>query len=111
MTVDELLEKVEGMGIPDAFTAECYSPGELMRRLGITDVSEFWLAVRSHRLPPAVWLPTSEPFCVWDRGLIEGWIACGMPVSPDVLAHNTIIISRLCEAVTNELTASKPDRN
>lgn len=114
MKADELLDILDGMtdmGIPEGFAGSVYSPGELQRRLGIPSESEFWMAYRMHRIPAGVWLPTSEPFCCWDRELIEHWISCGMPMCPTVVKHNIEVTQRLIQAVEHELTAPKPERN
>jgi hypothetical protein len=94
---------VEGKPLPEAFTETVFSPGGLMRRLGIEDVSRFWLAVRCGQIPPGVWMPTDEPFCVWDKSFIEEWIAEGCPVPPQILQHTAVVLKRLVDDVSDTL--------
>lgn len=103
--------QIDGMALPESFTSTVFSPGELMRRLGVADVSEFWLAYRAGRIPPAVWLPTDPPIACWDIELVECWIKAGCPVEPSVLAHNLLVIPRLLDCVENAITTTKPESN
>jgi hypothetical protein len=96
---------IEGKPLPLSFTATVYSPGALMRRLGIDDESTFWLHYRAGMLPHGVWLPTDPPIVCWDRELIENWIAAGRPIPEQIVMHNYVVLSRLMQDVEDTLPA------
>jgi len=99
---------IDGMRPPQAFIDSCYSPEELMERLGLTDVSAFWWAYREGRIPRGVSLPCDPPMLCWDRRLIEEWIAAGSPRDMVHQAHEHNILTRLLDCVRDTLSANPP---
>lgn len=99
---------IDGMTPPTSFIESCYSPQELMERVGLTNEQAFWWAYREGRLPRGVSLPCDPPMLCWDRRLIEEWIAAGSPRDEVHAAHEHVVLSRLLDTVRDTLSAFPP---
>lgn len=81
--------------LPPKFRETILFAEDMQHRLGIPDVSEFWLSVRNGRIPSPVWIPIDPPQPVWDKEMIETWIAQNCPVSHELLSHSLRVLPRL----------------
>ncbi len=98
----------ETFEVPQSFRDTHYTYGDLMRILGLADDQEhdFWLAYKSGRIPPGVWLPAEHPMICWNREFVDSWVALGCPAQPGVLPHEKLVYDALLKSVAEENTGA-----